>query len=199
VSFKALVIPEDPTYNGYILKPLVESLLEAAGHTAPRVKVLESPGARGFDAALRYASERLQDWPMMDLFLFLPDRDAKPGRADQLAQLEASARASGKWLLACAAVEEIEVWLLAGHPEKVAELGLRWSEVRAELKPSTGSFPRFLDAYGDQSVGRGRKRLMTEACRNLAGLLSRCEELQWLLERIRAWDGRPTPSSPPVT
>jgi hypothetical protein len=31
VSFKVLVIPEDPTNNGYILKPLVEAILADAG------------------------------------------------------------------------------------------------------------------------------------------------------------------------
>jgi hypothetical protein len=94
-------------------------------------------------------------------------------------------------LLTCAAIEEVEVWLMGGHPERISELGLRWSEVRAELKPSAGSFVRFLQMFGDESVGRGRKRLMVEGCRGLAGVLERCPELKVLLQRIEEQDGRP--------
>jgi hypothetical protein len=37
LSFNALVVPEDPSNNGYILKPLVVCLLEACGK--PNAKV----------------------------------------------------------------------------------------------------------------------------------------------------------------
>ncbi len=146
MSFRALVIPEDPTYNGYIL---------------------------------------------------MPDRDGKSGaaggenRVEQIAALETHARDGGRWLLGCAAIEEIEVWLMGGHPEKLGELGIGWKDVREEPKPSVGSFVRFLDRFGDQSVGRGRQKLMVEACRSLRGLLDRCEELKVLVGRLRAGDGRP--------
>ena len=31
MSFRALVVPEDPALNGYVLKPLAQSLLAEAG------------------------------------------------------------------------------------------------------------------------------------------------------------------------
>ncbi|MFO1523674.1 MAG: hypothetical protein U1G05_16920 [Kiritimatiellia bacterium] len=37
MSFKVLVIPEDPTNNGYILKPLVQAILDDAGRPQARV------------------------------------------------------------------------------------------------------------------------------------------------------------------
>ena len=49
MSFRVLVIPEDPTLNGYILKPLAERLLEDAGKPNAKVKVLDNllSGAAG--------------------------------------------------------------------------------------------------------------------------------------------------------
>lgn len=196
MSFRVLVIPEDPTYNGYILGPLAEALLTEAGHPNSRVDVLAKAGTRGFPAACEYIRGHLDDWPFIDLFLFMPDRDGKSGvaggenRAEQLAALETHARAGGKWLLGCAAIEEVEVWLMGGHPEKLKELGIGWTGLRQEPKPSVGSFPRFLEKFGDQSVGEGRKKLMREACRSIRGLLDRCDELKVLAERIRAGEKR---------
>ena len=49
MSFKVLVIPEDPTHNGYILKPLVESILTDAGKPNARVTVLTNSRLQGYD------------------------------------------------------------------------------------------------------------------------------------------------------
>ena len=49
MSFNVLVIPEDPTLNGHILKPLAERLLKDAGKPKARVKVLDKPRLRGYD------------------------------------------------------------------------------------------------------------------------------------------------------
>ena len=51
MSFRVLVIPEDPTHNGYILKPLVEMVLESAGKAAAKVSILTSPRLRGHEIA----------------------------------------------------------------------------------------------------------------------------------------------------
>ena len=40
VSFQVLVIPEDPTYNGYILQPIVERMLAELGKPNAHVKIL---------------------------------------------------------------------------------------------------------------------------------------------------------------
>ena len=44
MSFRVLVIPEDPTWNGYILKPLTKALLNDAGK--PNAKVKQAGGGR---------------------------------------------------------------------------------------------------------------------------------------------------------
>ena len=49
VSFRALVVPEDPALNGYILKPLAQGLLAKAGKPHARVKLLTDPRVRGYD------------------------------------------------------------------------------------------------------------------------------------------------------
>jgi hypothetical protein len=51
VSFKVLVVPEDHTNNGAILKPLVSALLADAGRSSAQVRVLDNPRVQGFDDA----------------------------------------------------------------------------------------------------------------------------------------------------
>ena len=53
MSTRVLVIPEDPTNNGYILKPLVEMVMEEVGRPRARVTVLTNPRLRGYDHAAR--------------------------------------------------------------------------------------------------------------------------------------------------
>ena len=51
MSFKVLVIPEDPTHNGYLLKPLVERILGDTGKPNAKVTVLTNPRFQGYDQA----------------------------------------------------------------------------------------------------------------------------------------------------
>jgi len=46
---KVLVIPEDPTYNGYILKPLVTRLFKSVGRGSAKITILTNPYARGLE------------------------------------------------------------------------------------------------------------------------------------------------------
>ncbi len=76
MSFKVLVIPEDPTLNGYILKPLTEAVLAAAGKPKAKVIVLSKPSVGGYDQALRAIKETLPDaYSHWDLWIFIPDAD----------------------------------------------------------------------------------------------------------------------------
>jgi hypothetical protein len=43
MSCKVLVIPEDPTYNGYLLKPLVERVLEEVDKPKAQVLIFAGP------------------------------------------------------------------------------------------------------------------------------------------------------------
>ncbi len=189
MSYRVLVIPEDPTYNGYILQPLVKALLDKAGKPNSRVTVLTNPRIRGVDHAIFSAPEIVRDNPMYDLFLLMVDRDARLGdgedRLQRLREAESRAMGYGRLLLACAAIEEVEVWLMASHPDKIDNLGFGWKAIRQHDHPKEQYFDPFLATYGNRlEAGQGRKRLMGEGLDNLTGLLNRCDELADLLRRI---------------
>ena len=192
MSYRVLVIPEDPTYNGHILRPLVEALMTKAGKPNSRVTVLPDPHIRGVDQAISSAPQIVRDSPMYDLFLLMVDRDARLGdgedRLQRLRDAERQAMEYGRLLLGCAAIEEVEVWLMAGHPDKIERLGFNWGDIRQHDHPKEQYFDPFLAKYGSHGghpePGQGRKRLMREGLVNLPGLLSRCDELVDLLRRI---------------
>lgn len=75
---KVLIIPEDPTYDQYIVKPIVERLLQDVGLTG-RVDVLRDPKLDGIDQALdkEVLAGIVSDNPMEDLFVLVVDRDCE--------------------------------------------------------------------------------------------------------------------------
>jgi len=178
VSLRILVIPEDPTYNGHILKPLVERMLAECGKRNVRVTVLTNPKLNGFEHACYSVRQILYDYQHFDLFLFLVDADGKD-RSGTFQELEAL---SGK-LLCCAAKQEVEVWLLAGHQTK---LGRDWKDVRDDASVKENVFLTFLAQHGDsRRYGEGRDLLMQETLNNYRSLKQRCPELGDLERRIR--------------
>jgi hypothetical protein len=183
LSFNALVVPEDPANNGYILKPLIVSLLKACGKPNAKVDVLANPRAQGYEhakALLRGAL--LERYRHKDLILFLVDADGKDRRGEFEA-LEKEAAGRGVRLLCCAAQQEVEIWLLAGHRDK---LGARWQEVRAEVSVKERFFAPFLREYGNpRAAGGGREELMEWTLGSCEALLQLCPELAELAERIR--------------
>lgn len=183
MSFRVLVVPEDPTYNGYILNPLVGRIMRECGKPNARVTVLSSPRTSGYDSAKKLLLDRiLETYSHFDLILFLPDADGKD-RSAEFTSLEAHAEELGARLVCCAAVPEIEVWVLAGHTDKLQE---SWAEIRARLDLKESLFEPFLDEHGDlRRASGGRDLLIEETLRNYQGLLSRCPELRDLETRIR--------------
>jgi hypothetical protein len=179
---KVLVIPEDPTLDQHILKPIAEALFRDLGRKA-RVDVLQDPHLSGVDEAL--SSEVLKaivaENPMVDVFLVLVDRDCNRMKNEERAA-HREAEHPGR-LVACLAVEEVEVWMLALHRD---ELGGRWPEVRSDCDPKERYADPFLREKGWLTeVGRGRKRAMRELPTRWASLLSVCPELAALRERLR--------------
>ncbi len=76
MSFRVLVIPEDPTYNGYILQPIVERMLAELGKPNAHVVVLPNPKLNGYPHAVSAIRGDLVDrYRHFDLWLFLPDGD----------------------------------------------------------------------------------------------------------------------------
>lgn len=184
MSFRVLVVPEDPTHNGYILGPLVERILHECGKPSARIQVLSNPRAKGYDHAKSLIeSGLLECYAHMDLILFLPDADGKDKSA-ALRALEAHATEAGVTLICECAIQEVEVWLLAGHTAKLSQT---WQEIRSDVQIKESVFQSFLAQNGDpRRAGGGRDVLMQKTLDNYAGLLARCPEIKALQDRICA-------------
>jgi hypothetical protein len=180
LSYNVLVISEDYSKDQHILRPLVSRLLRECNKPNAKVRLWANLAIRGFESVRDEIPTIIRDFPQMHLFLFLPDCDGKrQGRADLFANLEAE---HGFRLICCAAVEEVEAWLLAGHLDKLPSL---WPAVRADTSVKERFFLPFLREHGDsRRPGGGREELMQQTLTNLRGLLERCPELARLQERI---------------
>ncbi|MCC6539507.1 MAG: hypothetical protein IT162_18290 [Bryobacterales bacterium] len=184
---KVLVIPEDPTYNGALLKPLTERILREAGCRGAIVSVLTNPHLRGISQVKTQLPAVVERYRHMDLLLCLIDADGND-RSTECADMETRASRAGARLLCCAAKEEVEIWLLAGHATKLAA---PWRQVRNEIALKETFFHGFLRQYGDQRrPAGGREHLMLQALTNYRGMKKRCPELQRLEDRIRHAVGR---------
>jgi hypothetical protein len=184
LSFKVLVVPEDPTNNGYILKPLIGKILSRCGKPNARVDVLDDPRVSGYEhAKALLRTQLLEDYRFMDLLLFLPDADGKD-RSAEFRSLEEEADRQGARLLCCAAKEEVEVWLLAGHRERLRQQS--WQTIRSDTSVKENVFQPFLQEYGNpKAPGEGRDVLMGQTLNGYGALLQLCPELAELERRIR--------------
>jgi hypothetical protein len=182
VSLRVLVIPEDPTDNGYILKPLVQALMAAAGRPRAIVNVLSSPRLTGYDHAVRALKGELPGrYAHYDLWLFMPDADRASDAA--MAALEAELHAQGIALLACPARPEEEIFACVAHR---AELGLHWSEAREHRNFKEQVFePLLARRGGTRRPGGGRDMLIAASLGSFQAMLQFCPELARLLGRIR--------------
>jgi hypothetical protein len=125
---KVLIVPEDPTHDPHIIKPIIAALLDDLGRKA-WVDVLRDPHLRGTSEALDATTLDgiVAENPMIDLFLLVIDRDCD--RANNDAKATARAREHEGKLIACLARQEVEVWMLALHADRLAT---PWQDVRAE-------------------------------------------------------------------
>lgn len=157
-------------------------MLENCGKPNAKVDVLTNPRAQGYENAKNLLLEQIIDrYAHFDLLLFLPDADGRD-RKEEFKRLESEATNRGVHLFCCAAEQEVEVWLLAGHAGKLSR---PWQQVRTEISVKETVFTPFLQRFGDdRSAGGGRKQLMNETLKNYAGLLQRCPELANLEQRI---------------
>ncbi len=181
---KVLIIPEDQTHDQFIVRPVVEAIVEDLGLRAS-VQVLPEPRLRGSGQALDEELVRsiVRANPMVDLFVLAVDRDCDREGNDGRAAQRASEH-PGK-LLACVARQEVEVWMLALHRDR---LGVGFTDVRAECDPKERFAEQLLDDLGNRDgPGAGRKAAMRQLAGNLRGLLAVCDELARLREDIEAW------------
>jgi hypothetical protein len=183
VSFKVLVIPEDHTHNGAILKPLVEAVMADAGRPSSNVRVLDNPRVQGFDQAVAAMRGELVDrYRWMDLWLFMPDADRAVPAAMQA--LEAAAAAKGVKLLCCPAQPQLEIFASVPYRQ---ELGLGWELARQHLRFKEDLFAPLLAKHGDARRPSGGRDLMIDAALgNLPLLFQLCPELRVLRDRVAA-------------
>jgi hypothetical protein len=178
---KVLVIPEDPTLDQYILKPVVERLFADWGKN-PRIQILSKPRLRGVSQALdaNVLNDIVATYPMVDLFLVMVDRDGDLRRPERVKALEREF----PQLLSCLAIEEVEVWMLALHRES---LSASWPDVRAEHHPKEHFAQPFLAAHAPKlDPGQGRAWAMRELGGKWKGVLSVCPELEEFSQRLGA-------------
>ena len=158
MSFRVLVIPEDPTWNGYILKPLAKRLLADAGRPAARAELLANPRLRGYAHARRAIREELPDsYGFFDLWLFFPDADR--AGADAMRRLEADLRAKDIALLCCPAQPEVEIYACVAFRD---DLPGTWEEARAHLRMKEEVFEPLLQTHGDPRQAGGGRELMNQ-------------------------------------
>ncbi len=181
MSYRVLIVPEDPTHDHFILEPLVSRILRECGRPNAKVTTLSNPKVSGYEHARDQMSDIIDLYSHWQLLVFLVDANGSD-RAHAFKRLEEIAAEQGVRLICCAAVCEVEVWLLAGH---VSKLDRPWNEVRADTSVKENVFVPFLEHYGDaRRPGGGRDLLMQETLSNYQGLLQRCPELEELQRRI---------------
>lgn len=188
-----LIIPEDFRKDQYMLKPLVEKLMLAAGQNKPRVRVCQDPLLGGISEALK--PERLDEiidryaW-QIDIFLLCVDRDGQSTRREILDRIEqhmSQKLRENRVFLAENAWQELEVWVLAGHELPGT---WQWREIREEIDPKERYFMPLATERGLQnSPGEGRKILAEEASGRYSRIRQLCPEVGELEERVRAWIG----------
>ena len=185
---RVLLIPEDPTYDQHILKPLFDRLLAEIGKPRARVVVCREPNLGGVEEALKVdrLREIVDGYPMVDLFVLCVDRDGESGRRTRLDQIE---KALGANFLAENAWEELETWVLAG-------LSLPgewpWRDVRKEVHVKEIYFEPLTESRGiaDHPDG-GRAVLTKEAASRIPAIRQKCpEDFDALARRIETAVGR---------
>ena len=186
LSLRVLVIPEDPTHNGHILRPLVQAILADAGRPSARVQVLVNPRMQGYAQARRVIVELLplrHRW--FDLWLFFPDADR--ASADAMRRLETDLEELGISLFCCPAEPEVEIYACAAFLRDLRDMNQTWDGIRSNPRLKEEIFEPLLDRIRtvDRS-GEGRRVMITQSLRNLPLLFRLCPELKRLRDRIAA-------------
>jgi hypothetical protein len=186
MSVRVLVIPEDPTLDQFVLKPIVERIFKELKCPA-KIDLLRDPHLEGVAQALDKSmiEEVLERYPMIDLFLLVVDRDCDANRQQAVDARVRDAASLGRDLLGCLAIEEVEVWALAVHRR---ELGGKWSDVRKHCNPKEAYFDPFVKQRGwHAATGRGRVDVMRGLRGNWKSLKAVCGEIGEFQDAIAAW------------
>ena len=178
---RVLVVCEDPTYDQFIVKPVVEEILASLEKPRARVEVLRDPHLRGIDNVLAELPGIVADnSTMVDLFVVIVDRDCD--RKGNSRRIETSIAEQAK-TVACLAIEEVETWMLCLHR---ADLSVDWSSLRGDCDVKEHHALPFLQRSGFGGPGRGRKTAMSRLRQEWRSLLQFCPEVRELCDRIVA-------------
>jgi hypothetical protein len=189
MSVNVLVIPEDFRKDQYMLKPIIEKMMQSLGVKA-RVVICKDPLLGGVTEALKWERllpilERYRG--MTQIFLLAVDRDGDAHRAARLRALEDRARKIlGKeaWFFADHAWQELEVWVLAGM--KNLPRAWNWKEIRDDRDPKEHYFRPYAEKRGViREPYEGRATRASEAARNYKRIRRLCaEDVQAIEKRM---------------
>ena len=186
MSFRILVVTEDFRRDQFIARPVVERM---AAECRPRalVEVCRRPKLggvrRGFDEAyLRRAVLPL--YPMFDVIVLLLDRDGVSGRQRSLVDLAERLTTPSQRVLGAAAIEELEIFVLAGHPHA---RNWDWQAMRRDADVKNTHFRRLVAETGCSTLPfEGRASLMAEALRHWSRIKALCpKDIGSLLAQLR--------------
>lgn len=186
-----LVIPENQTHDQFILLPIINSLMAAAGKPRAKVRVCAKPAPNGIGQVLtqEFIGRVIQQNPLVNLFLLIVDRDGIESRRESLTFLESEFNRifapGSRTLLAENAWQEVEVWGLSAvqpHDDWV------WADIRSELNPKETYFEVWARNAGvDQGPAGGRVELGKTAGKQYKRVRALCPEVADLEARIKAW------------
>lgn len=183
-----LVIPEDPTQDRYILKPLTEALLKDVGRPAGKVEVLTSPRLRGYSPALTAIRKDLPDrYKHFHLWLFFPDldRERPDARQDAMRRLEGDLAEQQVKLLCCVAEPEVEIFACVAFLKELLERWKTWDQIRTHPQMKEEVFEPLRKQRGDdRQAGGGRKAMTNASVQSLPLLYRLCPEVKRLRDRI---------------
>lgn len=183
-----LVIPEDFRKDQFVLKPVVEAILGAAGKPRATVRACMDPLLGGVEQAMNWnrLDEIIERYAgMVQVLLLVVDRDGIDTRRAALNQLEfkASQKIGAGRFYAENAWQEVEVWAMAGLD---LPNGWSWAQIRSHPHPKEAYFQPLAEQRGVQEEpGEGRKAFATESAANYARVRARCrEDVAALEERL---------------
>jgi hypothetical protein len=188
-----LVLLEDTPNDQHVAVPVVRALFQYIDRSARVTALQERFGsveqATNLDELLPALAARRG---MVDIFLLIVDRDCRAptrprggDRAAALQDLECRVKESGELgtschFFACQAIEELEVWLLAGFDHE------GWAQIRDHCDPKETYFEPFAKQRGVfEKPAEGRAELMSQAVRRYKRIRHLCDELQALAARLR--------------
>lgn len=186
MSLKVLVIPEDPTNNGYILRPLIGAILANAGKSKAKVHVLGSPKMEGYAQARDAVEHQLPDiYSDRKLWIFMPDSDLASPAAMQ--DLEKRLESKGIRLFCCRATPELEIYPCLAFK---SDMGMSWDDARRHTKFKEEVFEPLRKKHGNHKApGQGREEMTNESLKKMDTLFQFCPELKELRDRIAALSG----------